>query len=53
MKTIGRLLGNEGTNAATVVCLSGTLVMLMVKADGPVSLKRMVAGVLSNPVPRS
>ena len=52
MKIIGNLLGNEGMNAATVVALSGTLVVLMAKADGAVSLKRMVARVLSNPVPR-
>ena len=52
MKTIGNLLGNERINAATVVALSGTLVVLMAKADGAVSLKRLVAGVLSNPVPR-
>ena len=53
MKTIGNLLlGKEGINAATVVALSGTLVVLMTKADGAASLKRMVAGVLSNPVPR-
>jgi hypothetical protein len=52
MKTIGKLLGNEGTNAATVVALSGTLVVLLAKGDGPLSLKRMVSEVLSNPVPR-
>ena len=52
MKTLDNLLGNEGITAATVVALSGTLVMLMAKAGGPASLKRMVAGVLSNPVPR-
>ena len=52
MKTIGNLLGKEGINAATVVALSGTLVVLMAKAGGPASLKRMVAEVLSNPVPR-
>jgi hypothetical protein len=52
MKTIGNLLGKEGINAATVVALSGTLVVLLAKADGAVSLKRMLAGVLSNPVPQ-
>ncbi len=52
MKTIGKLLGNEGINAATVLALSGTIVVLMAKGDGPVSIKRMVPGVLSNPVPR-
>ncbi len=52
MKTIGNLLANEGINAAAVLALSGTLVVLAAKGDGPVSLKRIVSGVLSNPVPR-
>ena len=52
MKTIGKLLANEGINAAAVLALSGTLVVLVAKGDGPVSLKRMVSEVLSNPVPR-
>ncbi|MBA3472386.1 MAG: hypothetical protein H0T57_04015 [Rubrobacter sp.] len=52
MKTIGNLLGNEGTNAAMVVALSGTIMVLVAKGDGPVSLKRLVSGALSNPVPR-
>ena len=53
MKTIGNLLSNEGTNAATVMTLAGTLVVLMAKGDGSLSLKGMVSEVLSNPVPRS
>jgi hypothetical protein len=52
MKTIGKLLSNERINAATVMALSGTLVVLMAKGDGPISLKRTVSRVLSNPVPR-
>ncbi len=52
MTTLGKLLGNEGINAATVVALSGTLVVLLAKGDGPLSLKRLVSEVLSNPVPR-
>jgi hypothetical protein len=53
MKTIGKLFGNEGINAATVLTLSGTLVVLMAKGDSSLSLKGMVSGVLSNPVPRA
>lgn len=52
MKMIGKLLGNEGINAAMVVALSGTVIALVAKGDGPVSLKSVVSGVLSNPVPR-
>jgi hypothetical protein len=52
MKTIGNLLGNEGINAAMVVALSGTIMALVAKGDGPVSLKALVSGALSNPVPR-
>ena len=36
MKTIGKLLANEGINAAAVLALSGTLVVLVAKGDGPV-----------------
>ena len=52
MKTIGELLGSEGINAATVLALSGTLIVLAAKGDGPLSLKGVVSGTLSNPVPR-
>ncbi len=51
MKTIGNLLGSEGANAATVLALSGTLIALVAKVDGPLSLKRAVAKILSDPVP--
>lgn len=52
MKTIGELLGNEEINAALVLALSGTIMMLVAKGEGPMSLKRVVSGALSNPVPR-
>jgi hypothetical protein len=52
MKMIGRLLGSEELNTATVLALSGTIVVLMTKGEGSVSLKRIVSSVLSNPVPR-
>ena len=50
MKTIGELLGNEEINAALVLALSGTIMMLVAKGDGPISLKRVASGVLSNPI---
>ena len=52
MKTIDKLLSNEGINAAVVMALSGTLMLLVAKGDGPVSLKGLLSGALSNPVPR-
>ena len=48
---IGKLLGNEETNAAMVLALSGALTALVAKGDGPLSLNRIVSGVLSNPIP--
>ena len=51
MKTIDKPLSNEGINAATVMVLSGTLMVMVAKGDGPVSLKGLVSGALSNPVP--
>ena len=53
MKSIGNLLGNEGTYAAAVLALSGTLMALVAKGNGPVSLKGIVAGTLSNPITRA
>jgi hypothetical protein len=35
-----------------VLALSGTLIVLVAKGAGPVSPKKMVSRVLSNPVPR-
>jgi hypothetical protein len=52
MKMMSKLLGNEEINAAMVVALSGTIIALVAKGEGPVSLKKMVSGVLSNPVPQ-
>jgi hypothetical protein len=52
MKMLGKLLGSEEINATLVMALSGTLMMLVAKGDGPISLKRLVSGTLSNPVPR-
>jgi hypothetical protein len=52
MKMFGTLLGSEDINAALVMALSGTLMVLVAKGDGPVSLKRLVSGTLSNPIPR-
>jgi hypothetical protein len=52
MKTIDNLLGNEGINAAAVLALSGTLMVLVAKGNGPLSLKGIVSRTLSNPVPR-
>ena len=52
MKTIGKLLGNERINAAAVLALSGTLMVLVAKGGEPLSLKGIVSGTLSNPVPR-
>ena len=52
MKTIYKLLSNEGINAAAVMALSGTLMVMVAKGDGPLSLGRVSSGVLSNPVPK-
>jgi len=48
---IGRLFGKEEVNAALVLALSGTVMALVAKGDGPFSLGRVVSGVLSNPIP--
>jgi len=50
VKMFSDLLGNEEINAATALVLSGTLIALMAKGTGPVSSKRIVSRVLSNPV---
>jgi len=49
---IGKLLGKEEVNAALVLALSGAAMVLVAKGDGPPSVRRVVAGVLSNPVPK-
>jgi hypothetical protein len=51
MTTMGNSWGSEGINTGAVLILSGMLVLLITKGDGPVSLKKMVRGCLSNPVP--
>ncbi len=48
---IGKLLGKEEVNAALVLALTGAVMVLVAKGDGPPSFGRVVAGVLSNPVP--
>jgi hypothetical protein len=52
MKMFSNLLSNEETNAAAVLALSATIIALVAKGAGPVSPKKMVSRVLSNPVPR-
>lgn len=47
----GKLLHNEEVNAALVLALSGTIMVLLANGPRPVSLERVVSGVLSNPVP--
>jgi hypothetical protein len=49
---IGKLMNKEEVNAALVLALSGAIAMLVAKGDGPLSIGRAVAGVLSNPVPK-
>lgn len=48
---IGKLLGKEEVNAAVVLALSGAVMAMVAKGDGPPSFGRVVSGVLSNPVP--
>jgi hypothetical protein len=48
----GKLLASEETTAALVLALSGTIMVLVAKGDGPLSSRRLVSGALSNPVPR-
>jgi len=48
---IGKLLGKEEVNAALVLALSGAATLLVANGPAPVSLGRIVSGVLSNPVP--
>lgn len=52
MKIFSKLLSNEETNAAAVLALSATVIALVAKGAGPVSPKKVVSRVLSNPVPR-
>jgi hypothetical protein len=48
---IRKLLGKEEVGAAVVLALSGAVVVLVSKGDGPLSAGRFVSGVLSNPIP--
>jgi len=48
---IRKLLGKEEAGAAMVLALSGALVALVCKGDGPVSTRGMLFRVLSNPIP--
>ncbi len=49
---IDELLPREETSWALVLTLSGTIAVLIAHGSGAVSLKRVVSGALSNPVPR-
>ena len=49
---IRKLLGKEEVGAAAVIALSGAVVVLVSRGDGPLSPGRFVSGVLSNPIPK-
>ena len=49
---IGKLMNKEEVNAVLVLALSGAIAVLAARGDGPLSLGRVVSGVLSNPVPK-
>jgi hypothetical protein len=49
---IRRLLGNEEVGAAVVLALSGAVVVLVSRGAGSPLTGRLLAGVLSNPIPR-
>ncbi len=49
---IGRLIANEGANAALVVALSGTIATLVAHGPGLASFGRALSRVMSNPVPK-
>jgi hypothetical protein len=49
---IRKLLGKEEVGAAVVLALSGAVVVLVSRGDGPLSAGGFVSGVLSNPIPR-
>lgn len=44
-------MSSNWMNAAMVLALSGTAMVLAAKGRGPISVDRLVSGVLSNPVP--
>jgi hypothetical protein len=47
---IGKLLSSEETNAALVVALSATVMVLAAKGDDPLSRERLLGRVLPDPV---
>ena len=47
---IGKLLRSEETDAALVVALSATMMVLMAKGNGPLSPNQIIARVLPDPV---
>ena len=49
---LGELLRNEETNAALVLALSGTILVLVSGGNGPSSPNQVLSRVLSNPIPR-
>ena len=49
---IGNLMSKEEVNGALVLALSGAIMALVVRADGPLSRGRLMSAVLSNPVPK-
>ena len=49
---IAKLSGEEVAGAALTIALTGTIAVLVAKGSDPFSLEHVVAGALSNPVPR-
>lgn len=49
---MGKPFGKEEVGAAVVLALSGAVVALVSRGDGPLSPGRFVSGVLSNPIPK-
>lgn len=47
-----KLLVKNEVNAALVVALTGAIAVVVARGDAPLSPARLLAGVLSNPVPR-
>lgn len=48
---ISKLMNKEEANAALVLALSRTIMVLVANDPGPVSLRRIVSRVMSNPIP--
>ena len=49
---IGNLIKSGEVSGALVVALSGTIAVLVANGPGQRSLKRILSGCLSNPIPR-